>query len=107
MKNQNRAVFHRTSGPYRFGLELPSASTQAARFPTARSLASPESRSRLRLWHWLSTLRKALQRRAQRQALLELSDAQLKDIGLSRSDAYGGYSRYRRSVSVSLERKSL
>jgi uncharacterized protein YjiS (DUF1127 family) len=48
-----------------------------------------------------------LQRRAQRQALLELSDAQLKDIGLSRSEAYGDYSRYRRSTSVSLERKSL
>lgn len=40
-----------------------------------------------------------------RMALLELTDDQLKDVGLSRSQAYGDYSRYCRSRSHQLERK--
>ena len=40
---------------------------------------------------------RTLRERRNRLALLELNDDQLKDIGLSRCQAYGGYSRYRRS----------
>jgi len=35
----------------------------------------------------------AMQRRRSRIALMELSDAQLKDIGISRSEAYGEANR--------------
>ena len=42
---------------------------------------------------------RALRERHNRLALLELNDEQLKDIGVSRCQAYGdGYSRYRRGV---------
>ena len=56
---------------------------------------------------WLCRIRKALCARTNRNALLELSDDQLKDIGVSRSEAYGGYSRYRRSNSYGVERRCL
>jgi uncharacterized protein YjiS (DUF1127 family) len=56
---------------------------------------------------WLRGIRSALRARQYRNALLELSDDQLKDIGLSRSEAYGGYSRYRRSDSHGVERHCL
>ncbi|MCV9998547.1 DUF1127 domain-containing protein [Pararhizobium sp. YC-54] len=42
---------------------------------------------------------RTLRERRNRLALLELNDEQLKDIGVSRCQAYGdGYSRYGRSV---------
>jgi uncharacterized protein YjiS (DUF1127 family) len=55
--------------------------------------------ARLLLW----TVTKLRARRS-RQALLELTDDQLKDIGLSRCQAYGGAEHYRRSSSYRLER---
>lgn len=39
---------------------------------------------------WIETL---LQRRRSRLALLEMSDEQLKDIGISRAEAYGEANR--------------
>lgn len=56
----------------------------------------PAGFARLRAFlGWIGRL--ARQRRNQ-LALLELNDDQLKDIGISRCQAYGdGYSRYRRS----------
>jgi uncharacterized protein YjiS (DUF1127 family) len=39
---------------------------------------------------WIETV---LQRRRSRLALLEMSDAQLKDIGVSRAEAYGEANR--------------
>ncbi|OBZ95403.1 hypothetical protein ADU59_12595 [Pararhizobium polonicum] len=61
-------------------------SRSAARFPLARRFAG-------------FVIRK-LRERGNRLALLELNDDQLKDIGLSRCQAYGGYSRYRRSTTL-------
>jgi uncharacterized protein YjiS (DUF1127 family) len=54
---------------------------------------------------WLRRIREALRARSNLNTLLELSDAQLKDIGVSRSEAYGGYSRYRRSTSHDMGRR--
>ncbi|PXA83092.1 hypothetical protein DMC25_18955 [Caulobacter sp. D4A] len=48
-----------------------------------------------------------LRQRRNRLALLELDDDQLKDIGISRSQAYGDISRYRRSNAHGVERKCL
>jgi uncharacterized protein YjiS (DUF1127 family) len=56
------------------------------------------------LHRFIALIERKLHARRTRRALLELSDEQLKDIGLSRSQAYGGYERYRRSGSHALER---
>ncbi|WP_245277218.1 DUF1127 domain-containing protein [Rhizobium sp. CF080] len=48
-----------------------------------------------------------LRQHRNRLALLELTDDQLKDIGVSRSQAYGGVSRYRRGNAHAVERKCL
>lgn len=42
-----------------------------------------------RLAAMLAWLSRQIERRRSRLTLLEMSDAQLKDIGLTRSDAYG------------------
>lgn len=47
-----------------------------------------------------------LRDRGNHLALLELNDDQLKDIGLSRCQAYGGYSRYRRSEQATTGRST-
>lgn len=45
-------------------------------------------------WHrWLQALGRMLERRRTRMALSDLTDEQLKDIGLSRSQAYREVSR--------------
>src|SRR5689334_18215757 len=41
------------------------------------------------LWEAVCWLERQMQRRSMRLALLELNDDQLKDIGLSRGEAYG------------------
>ncbi|MGE0213231.1 MAG: DUF1127 domain-containing protein [Parvibaculaceae bacterium] len=46
-----------------------------------------------RLVHWLRTFERMLERRRTRVALLELTDEQLKDIGLSRSQVHKEVSR--------------
>lgn len=59
-----------------------------------------QPRPRVRFPHLhtiLGFLGRRLRQRRNRLVLLELNDEQLKDIGLSRCQAYGdGYSRYRR-----------
>jgi uncharacterized protein YjiS (DUF1127 family) len=45
--------------------------------------------SKLSVTSVLAWLELQLEKRRSRRALLEMSDDQLKDIGLSRSDAYG------------------
>lgn len=51
-----------------------------------------------RLHAFLGWIGRLLRQRRNQLALLELNDDQLKDIGISRCQAYGdGYSRYRRS----------
>jgi uncharacterized protein YjiS (DUF1127 family) len=55
-----------------------------SRIETTRS-ASARGSTLLRV---VSMIEMALQRRRSRIALMELTDAQLKDIGISRSEAY-------------------
>ena len=50
---------------------------------------SEVSGSRFSLLSIVEWLERQLERRRSRIALLEMSDEQLKDIGLSRADAYG------------------
>jgi len=70
--------------------------------PAGSETATP-TRTRIlaRLLLWTVT---KLRARRSRLALLELTDDQLKDIGLSRCQAYGGAEHYRRSSSYRLER---
>ncbi|MFB9947695.1 DUF1127 domain-containing protein [Rhizobium puerariae] len=103
MRNENRAVFDRVSEHYDLAIHLP----HLAGNPVAAEEESAEPPVRRtpigRLIHLIA---ETLRRRRNRLALLELCDDQLKDIGLSRSQAYGSdYSRYRRSSSHALERK--
>lgn len=101
MKNENRAVFDRASERYHLVLELPPA---AEHQPPAADVPSAKPS----LLHRLVTVIVGTFRRYRnRLALLELTDDQLKDIGVSRSQAYGEISRYRRSSAHSLERKCL
>ena len=54
---------------------------------------SQSSGSRFSITSVLAWLERQLERRRSRMALLEMTDAQLKDIGLSRSDADGEAAR--------------
>ena len=58
-------------------------------FSTSRVAAMRSSGSRgSALMHVVSMIETVVQRRRSRLALMELTDAQLKDIGISRSEAY-------------------
>ena len=48
----------------------------------------PKERSRTSITSVLTWIDTQFERRRSRRALLEMSDEQLKDIGISRSDAY-------------------
>ncbi len=102
MKNENRAVFDRASERYHLVLELPPA---AEHQPPATDVEAAAEPSAFR--HLLAVMAGKFRRYRNRLALLELSDDQLKDIGVSRSQAYGDVSRYRRSNAHGLERKCL
>lgn len=52
-----------------------------------------QERSRSSITSVLSWIDMQLERRRSRRALLEMSDEQLKDIGISRADAYREASR--------------
>ncbi|CDN49007.1 DUF1127 domain-containing protein [Neorhizobium galegae] len=101
MKNENRAVFDRASERYHLVLEL---SPAAEHQPPAADVA-PTKPSLLR--RLVAGIVRTFRRHRNRLALLELTDDQLKDIGVSRSQAYGEISRYRRSNAHNLERKCL
>ncbi len=99
MKNENRAVFDRAPEPIDYAFELPvenSGETECEMAP------APTKNPFLRVIHWLSA---GFRQHRNAMALQELDDDQLKDIGVSRCQAYGGYSRYRQSGSHSLERR--
>ena len=100
MKNENRAVFDRASERYHLVLELPPIAEHQA--PTTDVGTAVESSPLHRL---VAAIARKLRQHRNRLALLELNDDQLKDIGFSRSQAYGDVSRYRRSNAHGLERK--
>ncbi|CDZ28300.1 DUF1127 domain-containing protein [Neorhizobium galegae] len=98
MKNENRAVFDRASERYHLVLDLSPAACQ----PPVDALARSSLLQRV-----VAGIVRKIRQRSNRLALLELTDDQLKDIGVSRSGAYGDISRYRRSEAHGLERKCL
>ncbi|KKX30343.1 DUF1127 domain-containing protein [Rhizobium sp. LC145] len=105
MKNEAPTVLDRGSEKHDLILELPLPPAPRAEEAEAFTSA-PEPHRRLGLLlHLFAFLARRLRRRRTRLALLELTEDQLKDIGLSRSETYGGYSRYRRGASHALERK--
>lgn len=83
----------------------PQAQTSEAPSPGPGARPSVLRRAGAVLTFLIGWLRQAKRRREQRMALLALSDDALKDIGISRSQAYGNDSRYRRNASHALERK--
>ncbi len=101
MKNEAHVIGDRVPNERDLILELklgpPDAEDEGlAVVPPARS-ATPFSLTR----RFLGLVMRTLRERHNRLALLELNDDQLKDIGVSRCEAYyGGYSRYRRSEAV-------
>ncbi|OHV84529.1 DUF1127 domain-containing protein [Rhizobium sp. LCM 4573] len=106
MKNEAPTVFDRGSEKHDLTFEFPLPPIPLAEEEEAFTNA-PEQRGPLGLFrHLFAFLVQRFRRRRTRLALLELTEDQLKDIGLSRSETYGGYSRYRRDASHALERKS-
>jgi uncharacterized protein YjiS (DUF1127 family) len=102
MKNESRAVFDRMPEPCDFAFQLPHRDDHEP--PEETSNVQAHRIGMMLSWLIVLVLRRLREHR-DRMALLKLTDDQLKDIGLSRSQAYGGYSRYRRSNSHPLERK--
>lgn len=100
MKNENRAVFDCAPEPIDYAFEPAAEDTGGTDNAVLRS---PAGNSLARFTRWLEAW---LCGRRNAAALLELSDEQLKDIGVSRCQAYGGYSRYRQSNACPLERLS-
>jgi uncharacterized protein YjiS (DUF1127 family) len=56
--------------------------------PTPTDLAKERRSRKYSLTYWISFVSRCLERRRQRQALLQLDDRMLADIGLSRSQAF-------------------
>lgn len=98
MKNEAHVIGDRVPNERDLILELKLAprdtgDDQLAIVPTP---PSPARRSLAR--RFLGSVARIFRERHNRLALLELNDDQLKDIGVSRCEAYyGGYSRHRRS----------
>jgi uncharacterized protein YjiS (DUF1127 family) len=97
MKNENRAVFDRMPEPIDYAFDLPA---EPYNHPADTDVHTVPASFVSRVISWIGT--RWCDRR-NRLALLELSEDQLKDIGISRCQAYGGYSRYRRSEAHHLE----
>lgn len=106
MKNENRAVFDRVSERYDFAFDLPpKASVPEPEAVETTTAAEPEKHSGFKqIIAWLA---EKIRSRRNRMAILELSDDQLKDIGVARCQADGNFARYRCSESHQLERKCL
>lgn len=104
MRNENRAVFDRASEQCDFVIELPPTRGSSAAAEDKITAGLPARQSMVR--RLFDLIVGKLRRRRNRLALLELTDDQLKDIGISRGQAYSGDdSRYRRSTSHALERR--
>lgn len=99
MKNENRAAFGRAPEPINYAFELPAEDT---REPDSEMAPAVEKNPVIRI---IRRLAAGFRRRRNAMALQELNDDQLKDIGISRCQTYGGYSRYRQSGSHALERQ--
>jgi len=95
MKNEAHVIGDRVSNERDLILELKLAllNTEGEEAISVPALATRFSRTR----RFLGLVVRTLRERRNRLALLELNDDQLKDIGLSRCQTYGEYSRYRRS----------
>lgn len=106
MKNENRAVFDRASEHYDFAFDLPpKASASEPEAEETITVAKPAKHPRFKqIIAWLTG---KIRSRRNRMAILELSDDQLKDIGVARCQADGNFTRYRQSESHQLERKCL
>ncbi|WP_436253818.1 DUF1127 domain-containing protein [Neorhizobium sp. LjRoot104] len=102
MKNENRAVFDRASERYHLVFELPPLAEHHRLATDDAPAIQPSLLHRV-----FAVIAAKLRQRRNRLALLGLNDEQLKDIGVSRSQAYGDVSRYRRSNAHRLERKCL
>ncbi len=99
MKNENRAVFDRAPEPIDYAFE---PSVENTGETDCGITPAPRKNAVVRCISWLAA---RFRQRRNSIALQELSDDQLKDIGISRCQTYGGYSRYRKSGSHFLERQ--
>lgn len=105
MRNENRAVFDRASERYDLAFDLPPIPEPIAE--TSRIEADPFIQKTI-IGRLIAPIARKIRLRRNRLALMELNDDQLKDIGISRSEAYDGDdSRYRMSNAHALERKCL
>lgn len=102
MRNENRAVFDRASERYDYAFELPPASTVTGDEISDQAAQAAPLAALDRLFAYVLS---KLRQRRNRNALLELSDDQLKDIGVSRSQAYADHSQYRRSTAHGVEKR--
>lgn len=97
MKNEPHVIGDRVPDGHALSAELKLVSQNAgipgSAGPMAVAGMAPYTLAR----RFFGFLAKTVQDRSNRLALLELNDDQLKDIGISRCQAYGEYSRYRRS----------
>jgi uncharacterized protein YjiS (DUF1127 family) len=105
MKNENRAVFDRASETC--GLTVDLAPLPPTHVGFATDKPEPCRWFGLSLRTIFLAIGKRYRTHRNQMALQELSDDQLKDIGISRSQAYGDHSRYRRAGSADVERKCL
>jgi len=106
MRNENRAVFDRASERYDLAFELPPATAEPVAADGKITAEPPVRRSMI--GRLIALVAGKIRAHRNRLALLDLSDDQLKDIGISRSEAYNGEdNRHRMSNSHALERKCL
>lgn len=106
MRNENRAVFDRTSERYDLAFDLPPVTGEPA--ATEMRIAAEPPARRSAIGRLTALIAGKIRRRRNRLALMDMDDDQLKDIGISRSEAYSGAdSRYRMSNAHALERKCL
>ncbi|WP_082512301.1 MULTISPECIES: DUF1127 domain-containing protein [unclassified Rhizobium] len=95
MKNEPHVIGDRVPHEHALiaGLKLV---VQGSGDQASADITHPAGFARLRAF--LGSIGRLVRQRRNRLALLELNDDQLKDIGISRCQAYGdGYSRYRRA----------
>jgi uncharacterized protein YjiS (DUF1127 family) len=99
MKNEPHVIGDRVPNEHDLiaDLKLVSQSAKSKEFAPATQHDSPSPMRLPHLHALLGFLGRTWRQRRNRLALIDLNDEQLKDIGLTRCQAYGGgYSRYRR-----------
>ena len=77
----------------KFGLSLKKESQMSTIVTSSLSMTFGSSRSSFSLMRTIAWVEGMAERRRSRLALAELTDGQLKDIGLSRSEAFGEVNR--------------